>query len=66
MQADKVAELDSSALGTGNYIPVIEKPAHAHASKLIGDKFPESGYGPSVQLPLESPFPLIWPITMPR
>ncbi|CAA7269494.1 unnamed protein product [Cyclocybe aegerita] len=44
IKADHIAELDSSALGTGNFIAVSTKPAHAHTAKIIGDKFPDAGY----------------------
>ncbi|KAF8972331.1 galactose mutarotase-like domain-containing protein [Flammula alnicola] len=44
IKADRIAQLDSNSLGTGKFIPVSTVPAHAHASKLIGEQIPQSGY----------------------
>ncbi|KDR68533.1 hypothetical protein GALMADRAFT_146199 [Galerina marginata CBS 339.88] len=44
IKADRIAELASNSLGTGNFIPVSSLPAHSHASKPIGQNMPTSGY----------------------
>jgi len=44
IKASGIAELDSHALGTGNYISVAQLPAHNHADKIIADHFPTKGY----------------------
>jgi aldose 1-epimerase len=44
IKADRIAELASNSLGTGNYISVSALPGHTHASKLIGHNMPASGY----------------------
>lgn len=43
-KAGNTVELDSSALSSGRLNPVQGTP-HEHTSKLIGDNFPQNGYG---------------------
>ncbi|KAF8150165.1 galactose mutarotase-like domain-containing protein [Crassisporium funariophilum] len=44
IKADRIAELGAHSLGTGQFIPVAEVPAHDHKSKRVGERFPEKGY----------------------
>ncbi|KAF9476215.1 galactose mutarotase-like protein [Pholiota conissans] len=44
IKSDRIAKLAPNSLGTGNYTLISEAQAHAHDSKLIGDRIPESGY----------------------
>jgi len=44
IKADHIVELDPNSLATGSFLPISERPSHAHFQKKIGDQFPAGGY----------------------
>lgn len=44
-QADRFAELGSDNIATGSFLQTADDPPHVHASKRIGERFPDKSYG---------------------